>query len=293
MKRDFTQWSGTALLVVISLIWGSSYLFMKKGLIAFTPVEMASIRLAFTSFCFLPIFLVHKNSIKPHHWKYLLIIAITGSGAPAFLYAIGQTGITSSVAGILGALNPIFTILVGVTLYGLRINTEKYLGIGIGFLGAFILIISGPNGLDFSSQNLGMSFLVVLAVFCYAFSSNTIQKYLPTMNPLAISSGAFFLLLFPNLAEAVHVGVLQESFWTTARKEVIIFILLLAFLGTFLANILYFHLVQKNGAVMAATVSYLIPIVSILLGVLDGEKLSEWQILGMVTILVGVYLSRK
>lgn len=278
------------ILLALALVWGSSYILIKKALVAFDNVQVAYLRVAITGMTFLPVLLYHWARVNWKKLPYLLIVGFSGTAIPAYLFATAQTKIDSSLAGILSSLTPLMTVLVALTLFRQTVRRERIVGIGVGLIGAVFLFAFQPGGL---SGELGASLLVILAAFCYAVSSNTVGKYLQDMSALVLSSASFVLVGLPA------TGLLLTTDFATVVQthphggKSLLAVGFLALAGTVAASIFFFQLVKMRDAVFASVVSYLIPVVAIGWGVYDGETVTIWQLGGMVLILVGVFLSRK
>lgn len=288
IQGKFYAW---LLLAVLGLTWGSSYLFIKKGLVAFSPSQLAYLRISISALAFLPFFLLRFKDINWTKLKYYAIVGFAGSAIPSFLYALAQTEISSSVTGILSSLTPLFTLVLGALVFNFKIEKRQSLGIGIGLLGALFLVLFGRQaGVE---GNLFYALLVVVATALYAYSANTIKVELQEESPLTISAIAFTMIGIPALILLFNSGFYEvlhthPSAWTSLG-----FITLLAIFGTVIASVLYFKLVQMTTPVFASTVSYVIPCIAVLLGTLDGEQITIYHVFGMLFILFGVYMSKK
>jgi len=285
---DIKAW---LMLLLLSLIWGSSYILIKKGLRAYTPEQLACLRISISSIAFSPFFAAKFKQIDWSKLKYLLIVGFLGSGLPAFLFAIAQTELNSSTTGVLSSLTPLFTLLTGIIIFQFPSQPSKIVGVIIGLVGAIILIVFGKE--SGTANNYWYGLLVMLAALMYSLSANTVQAKLKNMNALTISAAAFFMIGFPAM---VYLGF--SDFFQTFQthefgKSSLVYITILALFGTVLASIVFFQLVQMTNAVFSSMVSYMIPIVAIILGVYDGESISYFHIIGMALILGGVYVSRK
>jgi len=269
VKARKAEWLNYFLLLLLSLVWGSSYILIKKGLIAYTPPQVACLRIAISSLTFLPFFLMRFRQIDWSKFKYLAIVGLTGSFIPAFLFSFAQTEINSSMAGVLSSLTPLFTLILGVLFFKMSAGWSKYLGVLIGLGGAVFLILFGNQaGME---GDLRYGFLVVLGCFFYALSVNTVKAEFQEMDSITLSSAAFTIVTLPAL---LAIGIL-------------------AVFGTVIASVIFFKLVQRTSAIFASMVSYFIPIVAILWGVTDGEPVTWYHLVGMIFILVGVYITKK
>ena len=285
MGQSLKSW---LLLLLIGTIWGSSFILMKKGLIVFEDTQIAALRMGMAWLVTLPFLLGRFKEISKKEWLILLCVGLLGNGLPAFLFATAQTKIDSSLAGMLNSLVPILTMVFGLLLFGLRTWMLQVAGLVIGFVGALSLIVM-PGGIDdFQPAAL----LVVLASMCYAFNLNMVRKYLAKMPSMLITAGSFlwvgpFCLIYlfsTDFTSRFEHEYALQSFGAIA---------VLAVVGTTIAVLMFNKLIQAGGAVFASMVTYIVPVVAILWGVLDGELISLWSVLGVVVILAGVYLVNK
>ena len=286
LEKKFWQWIA---LFVLALIWGSSFILMKKGLASFSSSQVASIRI-FASFMFFsPFFLKNLKLINRKNLKSLLIVGFLGSAIPAFLFTKAQTVIESSLAGILNSLTPMFTLIIGWLFYKSSINLRKITGILLGLFGAIGLIYNGLN--VFNSINI-YSLLVVLATICYGITANEIKTNLKEMDGVKITMLGFLFtgpfagiyLLFSKFPNAD----VDKNIYTNLG-----FVLILALFGTVLALILFNNLIKHTPLLFSVSVTYLIPIIAIMWGVIDGEIITLIHLLWMGIILLGVFLINK
>ena len=277
-------------LIVLSLIWGSSFILIKKGLIGLSPIQLGSLRILFASFFLLLIGFKSLAKIQHHQWKFIALTSLFGTFIPAYLFAIAQTQIDSSVSSILNSLTPLNTLVFGAMAFGLQFRRNQIFGVLIGLLGSMLLILNGA--MHHPEQNYYYAFLVLIASVCYAINVNLIKKYLSDLTPLSISTGNFLILLFPALIVLFFSGFFDVVQIDEVMQSVF-FILILGVVGTGIANIIFFKLVQMSSPVFATSVTYLIPVVAFSWGLLDNEILTPIQFLGAFIILGGVYLSAK
>ena len=279
------------ILLLVAVIWGSSYILIKKGLIAYSPTQLASLRVVISALAFLPVFIARRHRINWSALRYLLVVGFSGSFIPAFLFAFAQTQINSSTTGILSSLTPLFTLILGISFFGVAIQLRKVVGVIIGLAGAVFLILYGRSaGME---GNLWYGLLVVLGCACYALSVNTVKTYLQDMSAITISAVSFILIGIPAVlylftTDFIEVVAHRDGAWLALG-----YISILALLGTVAATVLFFKLVQITDAVFGSMVSYLIPLIAVLWGVVDGEVITLFHIIGMALILTGVYISRK
>jgi drug/metabolite transporter (DMT)-like permease len=277
-------------LVVLSLVWGSSFILIKKGLIGLTAFQLGSLRIIFAAIFLLLIGFKSLAKIPRHQWKYIALTSMFGTFVPAYLFAIAQTQIDSSVSSILNSLTPLNTLILGTLAFGLQFRRNQIFGVLIGLIGSALLILNGA--IHHPEQNYYYAILVLIASICYATNVNLIKKYLSDLTPVSITTGNFLVLLFPatiilffsDFFEVVQLASVQQS---------VLFIMILGVVGTGIANILFFKLIQMSSPVFATSVTYLIPVVAFFWGLLDHEMLTPVQFIGAFIILIGVYLSAK
>ena len=279
-------------LIALSLIWGSSFILIKKSLIGLSPLQVGSLRIVFSS---IMIFLIAFNKIKTiqkDKWKWIAVSAIIGTFLPAFLFAFAETQIDSAVASILNSLVPMNTVLIGLAVFKISTTKTQSIGVIIGFIGTSILIISGSD-LN-PDQNYMYSGLVIICSILYATNVNLIKKYLYDVNAVAIAAGQFSVIFIPSLIVLVYSGFFDLKF---SNNELLyhslIYVLLLSFFGTAMAKILFNKLIQISSPVFASSVTYSMLIVSVIWGVLDGELFNINQAIATILIIIGVYLSNK
>jgi drug/metabolite transporter (DMT)-like permease len=274
------------------MIWGTSFILIKKSLLAFSPVEVGSLRILAAGCVLLPLSIPRFKGINFRQLKWLFVSGAIGSMIPAVLFALAQTQLDSSVSGALNALTPIFVLLMGALLFGQKIRKESLLGIVIGFAGTIILVISGSGG-ELGELNLGV-FLIIAATFCYGLNVNIIKYKLPGISSLSIAAISLVCMVpmaggllwgFTDIAQISSRGVE----WEYSLAAVVG----LGIVATGFALILFNRLVQLTNPVFTSTVTYIIPIVALFWGTLDGEKLQQIQLMGMAAVIIGVYIANR
>lgn len=277
-------------LITLAFIWGSSFILIKRGLVGLSPMQLGSLRIIFAAVFLLLIGFKSLAKIPQHQWKYIALTAFLGTFIPAFLFAIAQTQIDSSVSAILNSLTPLNTMVLGVLAFGLSFRRAQVFGVIIGLIGTFLLIINGA--IHHPEQNYYYAILIIIASVCYATNVNLIKKYLSDLSPLSITTGNFLVLLLPAFLVLFFSGFFEVISVASVQHSVL-FILILGVVGTGIANIIFFRIIQISSPVFATSVTYLIPIVAFSWGLLDNEMLTPVQFLGAFIILIGVYLSAK
>ncbi len=287
MNSKQTKWF---FLLLLALIWGSSFILIKRGLVGLTPYQLGAFRIFFAGLFLLIIGFNSLKSIPKQKWKYIALTAFFGTFIPAFLFSIAETRLDSSISAILNSLTPLNTIILGVLSFGLIFKRSQIYGVIIGFIGSILLVFNGA--IHHPEQNYYFSIFVIIASICYALNVNLIKKYLSDLSPLSITTGNFAVMIIPAFLILFFSGI-DETIAIEKTQHSIFFILLLGILGTGIANIIFFKLIQISSPVFATSVTYLIPIVAFFWGLLDNEMLTPIQFLGAFIILIGVYLSSK
>lgn len=287
MKVQQLKW---IYLIVLALIWGSSFILIKRGLVGLNPLQVGSLRMIFAAIFLLIIGFRNLPRIPLYQWKYLALTALFGTFIPAFLFAMAQTQIDSSVSSILNSLTPLNTLIIGTFAFGLQFKRIQIIGVFIGFLGTSLLIFNGA--IHHPEQNYYYAILVLIATICYATNVNLIKRYLSDLSPLSISTGNFTLMLVPALVILFSTGFMNTMHKVEVQSAVF-YIMILGIVGTGIANIIFFKLIQMATPVFATSVTYLIPVVAFFWGMLDEEMLTIVQLLGASVILFGVYLTSK
>ncbi|MCF8376224.1 MAG: EamA family transporter [Bacteroidales bacterium] len=289
MKRPRDKIMSWLILIVLAMTWGSSFILIKKGLEVYSSQEVGALRIVISFLFLLPFALRNIKKVRAKELAILSIIGLVGSVGPAFLFAKAQTGIDSNLAGILNSLTSLFTLLVGLLFFQLKTRWFHVLGVILGLFGAIGLIqVSGGHTFSF---NLQYSAYVILATICYAFNVNLVKKYMKRLDSITITSVSFFmvglpillyLLFFTDFTRQIHS---DHQAWTG-----LMYIGILAVFGTGLALIIFNYLIKISSPVMAASVTYLIPIVAIFWGIADGEKFEAVYLLWIALTLIGVFL---
>lgn len=279
-------------LIILSLIWGSSFILIKKGLIGLTPVQLGAIRIIFTAFFLFIVGFNRIKSIKLREWKWVILTGLLGTFFPAFLFAFAETEIDSSVASILNSLVPLNTIILGFFVFKITSTKRQVLGVFIGLLGTLFLILNGAS-INPNQNHLYVLF-VIIATFMYAASVNILKRHLQHMNALTIAVGNFVAIIIPALVILAASGFFKtEVLEAPSLKPALFYMLILSLFGTAIAKVLFNKLVHIATPVFASSVTYLMTIVAVFWGVLDGERFGIIQGFATIIILIGVYLAHK
>jgi drug/metabolite transporter (DMT)-like permease len=284
------------LLVVLSLIWGTSFILMKKGLVVFSAMELGATRVTVAAVLLLPFGLREIGRVERSRLKWLSLSGTVGTLIPAFLFAYAETRLASGLAGVLNALTAVFVLLVGALLFGQRLTGLRVLGIVLGLLGTVVLMLLGGSGGDAATPAGGAGagsawygLYIVAATVGYGLSVNVIKHRLHTLTPVAVTSLLLLIIGGPALVYLLlGTGFVHKLATVPGAWAAFGYIALLATLSTAVATLLFNMLIQRSTALFASSSTYLIPIVALGWGALDGEAFNLWHALGMVIILAGV-----
>jgi drug/metabolite transporter (DMT)-like permease len=288
MKKDWLSWM---IFIVLSFIWGSSFILMKIGLNKLTPYQVAAIRIFSSGLIMSPIAFRHFRLVSKDKLSTVFLAGFIGNFIPAFLFCFAEQKIDSSLAGTLNALTPIFVIVAGALFFNSIASANKITGVIIAFTGTSLLF-TGKTELH-GWTDIGYSFLIIIATILYGFNANMVQAKLKSVSSLSIVSISLFLngllaLLVLLFSGYFHSSVNNKEFLMSTAAATV-----LGTIGTAAANIIFYKLLKMSGAVFASMVTYGMPIVSIFWGIVAGENIGWVQVICLVFILFGVYRANR
>jgi drug/metabolite transporter (DMT)-like permease len=276
------------ILLFLGFVWGSAFILMKRGLVSFAPMQLASLRLVFAGSVAVFFFMRSYRSLAKRDWLYLSISGTIGNFIPAYLFASAGSEIPSSLSGALNAMTPFFALIFGVILFSQLFLLRQFIGIMVGLAGALILILSkNATGLSFQSEYLLPCSKVVLAALLYGINVNIIKSKLSHLSPIVNSMVPLTLIALPALCIGIYHGTAETAMQASG------YIFILGVIGSAASLIVFNQLVQKTTALFAASVTYLIPVFAFMWGIIDGEPIGIFQFGGMLLILGGITLTKK
>jgi len=293
MSKESKAWY---YLITLSLIWGSSFILMKRGMYTisgepiYTDVQVASIRLVIASLVLLPFaFKAIYRFKKMNTLLFLFVVGACGNFFPAYLFTYAETGVSSGLAGMMNSFTPIFALTIGFIVFKKRLNGVEILGVLIGITGAVLLMMAGKN---FEAKGeWSHIFAVVIATLCYAISVNTIKYKLPHLKSIELASLAFLLILIPSLVIGFKSGVVETTLTNEYAFRGLGYIAVLSIVGTAFALIIFNKMIAISSVLFSTSVTYLIPIVAALIGLFYGERIGFYQITAMGVVLFGVFVA--
>lgn len=280
------------LLILLALIWGSSFILMKKGMLTYSPEQVASMRILFAAITFIPYIIKSFKNIPWDKYKYIIIFGLLEVGFPPYLYTFAQTHVDSSSAGILNSLVPIFTLSTGIVLFKLRYNILQTVGVFIGLIGALLITYfkSGTNGTTMDLTN-SWGLLIVIATLFYGIGGNMLKEKLDNIPGAIITGTAFISLAFPAGIYLFSTNFTSIPVNNTHNLHSLIAVILLSVFGSALAIVAFSRLIKQSNALFGSFVTWLIPFVSLLWGWIDGENISYLHFSSMAVIFLGIYIS--
>lgn len=288
MKPEKEKW---ILLLILSLIWGSSFILIKKSLEHFNPYQVGALRVLISGVLLSPIAILNRKKFPKESLKWLIIAALAGNFIPMFLFPIAETKVSSSIAGIMNSMMPIFTIIVGSLFWKTKTTARQIVGILISFSGVVLLMVSGNTETEMPFFYVS---LLLLAAFLYAVSVTTVGAKLTHIPAKIMSSFVFFYVLaLPSFISLFLSNFFTEFSFTKENLIGLGFVSTLSIVGTGLAMILQYRLMSVSNPLFASTVTLLMPIVAVMWGLLDGETFTLMQIFGAFIILAGLIFLRK
>ena len=288
-RSTFITWT---ILLVLALIWGSSFILMKRGLFhegepVLTAWQLASARLFLAWLVLSPLLFIHAGLYRPH-WLPLMGTGLLGNGIPAFLFALAQTRIDSSLSGMLNSLTPLMTLLAGIVLFRQPLRAIHVVGVGVGLAGAVTLIhLKNGGG---TSEWTWYAMAPILGTMCYGVSGNIVKAHLSHLPASAVAALALTyvgpIALVLVFATDLPATVLANPHGWSALGHVAI----LAMASSAFALVLWNMLLQRISAVQASMVTYLMPVVALGWGAVDGEFITPGQLIMIAVVLAAVYL---
>ena len=279
--------------VGMGLVWGASFLFMKVALDGVTFYQVAWSRLVLGGLTLGIIVLLSRQRLPRERVIYLhfLVIALTNCVIPHLAFAWAEQYVSSGLASIYNAVTPITTaLMVTLAFHVEKLNRGQILGIGIGIAGVIVIIAPWQHAAF--TGDLAGQLACLLAATCYGFSFGYIRKFL-SHRPIP---GATFAFLNIGVAGAIMLLLTPVIAWQPVdlTPGIVASLLTLGILGTGIAYIWNINVLRAWGPTNASTVTYITPVVGVLLGVIVlGETFSANQPAGAALVLVGILFTQQ
>ena len=291
LKKVDSKLRHWVILIMLSVIWGSSFILIKRGLDAFSFEQVATIRIFIASIFLAIIGRKYYINVPIKKLWPLFLTGVIGNGIPPFLFSKAQTYIDSGIVGILNVLTPLFTILIGILFYNLKVKTINYLGVALGIIGTIYLLI--PQSDQLNDKTVYYCILAILGTACYGWSANILKANLEELNAIQISTISFSFI-GPCAGIYLFCGNFLEIMESHPKAlNSLASVAILAIMSSAIAVIIFNKLIKMTGPLFATSCTYIIPIVAIIWGISDKEIITTNHIIGFVIILGGVYLVNK
>lgn len=264
-------------------------MFTSSGEAIFSAPQVASTRILLAALVLFPFAIPSLKKLfhRKNAWRFLSV-GLSGNLIPAFLFTYAETGISSGLAGMLNSFTPIFTLLVGVLLFQIKAKLFQVIGAVIGTAGIFLLVILGKSA-SFTG-NMEQIIAVIIATLLYGLSLNLIKHKLAGFTSIEITSLSFASILIPSAFAFFYFQTPAVMFTNPAAGPAFLYISILGIIGTAMAVFLFNGIIKKSSALFASSVTYLIPIVAVLIGLSFSEEITYNQVGAMVIVLLGVFI---
>ncbi|WP_028398853.1 DMT family transporter [Ectobacillus panaciterrae] len=277
-------------LLTLSIIWGTSFLFIKMLVPELGAWGVVFWRCFFGMVTLVFILIAKKEAVS---WRtlpivWILLVGFINNVLPFGFIAIGELKISSSMASVINAMTPISTVVIGYLFFSVRMKGMQWFGILLGFFGILILLQFDVRQIISGNMN-GMA-MILLATLCYALGTQLSRKFLGQLSVLVLSAStllssciiSFFMMTF----------VSKEGFRVIHSYDMLMSLIGLGVLGSGIAYLLFYYMVKEGSAEFASFVTYLVPLSAMIWGSLIlGEKITYHMIIGLLLIFGGVYLS--
>lgn len=285
MNKTITNW---LLFVLLSITWGSSFILMKIGLINhLNPYHIASLRILSSGIALLPVALRVINRFAANELLLIFLSGALGNLIPAYLFCIAEQRIDSALAAMINSLTPIFVIVTGALLFGIKTDANKTIGIIIAYAGSVLLLFSKNNVKE--SHDIVYGLFAVAATISYGCNVNMVSKKLLHIPSLHIAAVALFLNSIPAILVLLITGYFNLPLLHHDYLLGTLASCCLGVFGTAIANIWFYNLVKSAGGIFASMVSYGIPFIAIGWGIYYNESVGWTQVVCLLIILSGVY----
>ncbi len=289
INKTILKW---VLLITLGIIYGASFILMKRGLEVYSYTQVASLRIFIAFIFFIPVIAIKIRNISWKYFMYILVVGIFGCGIPPFLFTKAQTELSSSLAGMLNSTTVIFTLIIGLVFYKIKVTKINILGVVLGLIGAILMVLG--NNIDGEiTKNSYYGIFVIMACICYAINLNFTKYKLKEIDSLTISSISFLIIGILSGAYLFTTDFVIRFQTVEGSGISLFYISILGVFGTAIGLVLYNMLIKMSSVLFAASLLYVIPIFAMLFGVLDGETIGLIAIISIILIFSGVYLSQS
>jgi drug/metabolite transporter (DMT)-like permease len=285
------------LFLSLCVIWGSSFKIMEESADVINPPRLAALRIFSAAIVFLPFALKHLRSIPSNKIGLVFLNGTIGNLLPAFLFAfaLNDPAITGPMGGILNALTPLCVVTIAILFYKDRVAVHKLIGIGIGLLGLTILTLLPVfrQDAELTVARLLPTLAILTGTILYGINVNLVAHRLQGIKPLHLATVSIALMILPTSILLWKLDFLSLGFEKPDVQLAILKGSALGVIGSAIATILFYMLLQRAGGLFASLVTYGIPVVAVIVGWIDHVYIDPLQIVCLAIILSGVYLVNK
>jgi len=264
---------------------------MKIGMQHLSAWQVAAIRILSAGLVLLPFAAKGWKRVPKNKIVTVIIAGLLGNFFPAFLYCLAEIKIDSSLASIFNALTPLCAIIIGVGFFQLKVTTQKIIGVVVGFMGLVLLPFAAQSAISF--ENLSYSSLVLIATVCYGTNVHVVSHYLKELSSIDIAAVAFSVFILPCILILMFTGFFDLPLMQNGFPISILASFILGALGTALASVWFYVLVKSAGSIFASLVTYGIPFIAVIWGLIFGEIITVGEVGCLLIILTGVYIVNR
>lgn len=275
--------------LLLALLWGSSFLFMREGAHAFGAFPTAWVRVTLAALMLTPVLIWRKEIPVLHaHWRPVALSGLLNSGVPFACYAYALMHISTGMSSILNATTPLFGALIAWAWLGDKLNASRTLGLALGFTGVVLLASDVPDGISFQAGGSGLAIAAcLLATFCYGVAGSFTKRYLQNVPSIVTATGSLW-------GASIGLAIPALLSWPSETPTLQAWgaLAIAGLMCTALAYVLYFRLMTRTGPARAMTVTYLIPVFANFFGfVFLDELVTHWMMGCAVVIVMGTALA--
>ena len=260
------------------------------GIHIFSPYQIGSLRILIAATVLLPLAIKNFKYLNRKNTFYLFFVGLCGNFLPSYLFPLAETKVQSSLAGLLNMGTSIFAVVIAWLFFKDKINRKQLIGFFLGVLGLFFILI---RQIDSQANDFFYTQYILLATLCYAISLSLIKYKLQHLKPIAITSLAFFLMYIPSIISSLYTGAIGQIQFSGHAFTAFTYLAILSIIGTAIAVILFNQLVSISTPLFSSSVTYIMPVVALFLGLLDGETFNPVNLIWIAVIFIGVYLMSK
>lgn len=248
------------------------------------PFQVGAMRIVIAGMALLPLAIRHIKKLRGKKVWFFFLSGLAGNLIPSMMFPLAETNVSSSLAGLLNTTTSFFVVIIGILIYKKKPTFTQLLGMAIAVTGLYF-VLNNQYGME-TGKNILYALFIFPATICYAISLTTIKFKLNEFRSTTITSLSFFLILAPALIIAISTGSFEQILYHKDGIKALGYLSILAIVGTAIAVLLFTWLVGITNHIFSSAVSYMLPVVAIILGTFDGEAF-YWANYFLVFIILG------